>query len=183
MTALYGVWLPIVTPFHDGAVDLASYERLVDHYVGQGVSGIFPLSTTGEGPAIDDDEAEAIVERTLAVVAGRVPVFVGVGGNITAKVVKLLHRLARYDFPGIVSVCPYYNPPTQDGLCEHFARIAEATDRQVRPQHPLSHRGKSEQRHARSPRRATQHCRGQGFCASLAQSLDLFRRRPPAFRS
>src|SRR5580658_1077609 len=64
MTTLSGVWLPIVTPFRDGAIDFASYERLLDHYLGLGVRGIFPLSTTGEGPALDDDEAEAIVERT-----------------------------------------------------------------------------------------------------------------------
>src|ERR1700691_5017878 len=131
MTTLSGVWLPIVTPFRDSAIDFASYERLLDHYLGLGVRGIFPLSTTGEGPALDDDEAEAIVERTIGVVAGRVPVFVGIGGNITDKVVKLMKRLERYDFPGIVSVCPYYNRPGQDGLREHFRRIATATDRQV----------------------------------------------------
>jgi 4-hydroxy-tetrahydrodipicolinate synthase len=85
MTILSGVWLPIVTPFHDGAIDFASYERLIDHYIGLGVSGIFPLSTTGEGPALDDDECEAIVERTIGVVAGRVPIFVGVGSNVTAR--------------------------------------------------------------------------------------------------
>jgi 4-hydroxy-tetrahydrodipicolinate synthase len=64
-------------------------------------------------------------------VAGRVPVFVGVGGNATAKVIKTLKRLERYAFPGIVSVCPYYNRPSQDGMREHFTRIAEATDRQI----------------------------------------------------
>jgi dihydrodipicolinate synthase/N-acetylneuraminate lyase len=103
MTTLSGVWLPIVTPFHDGAVDFASYERLIEHYIGLGVSGIFPLSTTGESPALDDDESEAIVARTVAVVAGRVPVFVGIGGNITAKTLKLMKRLEPYDYPGIVS--------------------------------------------------------------------------------
>jgi 4-hydroxy-tetrahydrodipicolinate synthase len=131
MTTLSGVWLPIVTPFSDGAIDFASYERLLDHYLGLGVSGIFPLGTTGEAPTLDDDEIEAVIERTLGVVAGRVPVFVGVGGNATAKVLKTLKRLDRYDFPGIVSVCPYYNRPSQDGLREHFRRIAEVTDRQI----------------------------------------------------
>ena len=61
MTTLSGVWLPVVTPFHDGAIDFASYERLIEHYLGLGISGIFPLSTTGEAPALDDDECEAIV--------------------------------------------------------------------------------------------------------------------------
>src|SRR6185369_5158506 len=122
---LSGVWLPIITPFCDGAVDFVSYERLLEHYIGLGVAAIFPLGTTGEAPTLDDDETDAIAERTLAVVAGRVPVFVGVGGNSTAKVVHTLRRLDRYDFPGIVSVCPYYNRPTQDGLLAHFRQIAD----------------------------------------------------------
>jgi 4-hydroxy-tetrahydrodipicolinate synthase len=70
----------------DGAVDFAGYERLLEHYLGQGVSGVFPLGTTGESPTLDEDEMEAIVERTVTLVAGRVPVFVGVGGNATRKV-------------------------------------------------------------------------------------------------
>lgn len=131
MTEISGVWLPIVTPFHEGAVDLASYERLVEHYLRAGVTGIFPLGTTGESPTLDEDEMEAIVEHTLAVVAGRVPVFVGVGGNDTRKVLKTLKRLERYPFPGIVSVCPYYNRPSQEGMREHFTRLAEASAREI----------------------------------------------------
>ena len=131
MTDISGVWLPIVTPFVDGAVDFVSYERMLEYYLGKGVSGIFPLGTTGESPTIDDDEVEAIVDRTVSVVAGRVPVFVGVSGNATKKVLKALERLKRYPFRGIVSVCPYYNRSSQDGLREHFTRIAEATDREI----------------------------------------------------
>ena len=126
-----GIWLPIITPFVDGEVDLVSYEKLLTHYLDRGVSGIFPLGTTGESPTIDDDEMESIVECTVGVVANRVPVFVGIGGNATAKVVKTMKRLERYAFPGIVSVCPYYNRPGQDGMREHFTRIAEATAKQI----------------------------------------------------
>ena len=126
-----GIWLPIITPFVDGEVDHVSYEKLLTHYLDRGVSGIFPLGTTGESPTIDDDEMEAIVECTVGVVANRVPVFVGIGGNATAKVVKTVKRLERYAFPGIVSVCPYYNRPGQDGMREHFTRIAEATAKQI----------------------------------------------------
>jgi 4-hydroxy-tetrahydrodipicolinate synthase len=120
-----------VTPFKDGAVDFSSYERLIDHYLACGVDGLFPLGTTGEQPALDDDEIDELVERTVAQVAGRVPVFVGVGGNATHKVEKALGRLERFAFEGIVSVCPYYNRPSQDGLIAHFRRIAAATDRDV----------------------------------------------------
>jgi hypothetical protein len=60
-----------------------------------------------------------------------VPVFVGIGSNSTAKTLKMLRRLDRFDFPGIISVCPYYNRPSQDGMREHFTQIAAATDRQI----------------------------------------------------
>jgi 4-hydroxy-tetrahydrodipicolinate synthase len=130
-TKIFGLWLPLITPFRDGALDLESYERLVAHYLSRGVDGLFPLGTTGESPTLDEDEVAAIVERTLAVAKGRVPVFVGLGGNATHKVEKSLKRLERLPFQGIVSVCPYYNRPSQDGLTEHFRRIAEATDRDV----------------------------------------------------
>ncbi len=131
MTEISGIWLPVITPFVDGTVDLSGYERLLEHYLSRGVTGIFPLGTTGESPTLDEDEMEALVERTVRVVADRVPVFVGVGGNATAKVLKTLARLERYPFAGIVSVCPYYNRPGQDGLRAHFTRIAEATSREI----------------------------------------------------
>ena len=132
MTAkISGLWLPLITPFKDGAVDFSSYERLIEHYLALGVDGLFPLGTTGESPALDEAETDELVERTVAKVAGRVPVFVGVGGNATAKVEKALRRLERLAFDGIVSVCPYYNRPSQDGLLAHFRAIAAATDRDV----------------------------------------------------
>ncbi len=128
---LYGLWLPLVTPFKDGAVDFTSYERLIEHFIAKGVDGLFPLGTTGESPTLDDDESEALIERTLAVAKGRVPVFAGVGGNATRKVEKTLKRLERLSLEGIVSVCPYYNRPSQDGMIAHFRAIAAATDRDV----------------------------------------------------
>jgi 4-hydroxy-tetrahydrodipicolinate synthase len=131
MSKISGLWLPLVTPFKDGDVDFPSYERLIDHYLAEGVDGLFPLGTTGESPALDDDEIDELVERTVAKAAGRVPVFVGVGGNATHKVEKTLRRLDRFAFEGIVSVCPYYNRPSQDGLIAHFRAIAAATDRDV----------------------------------------------------
>ena len=95
MTNISGLWLPLITPFKDGAVDFTSYRRLVEHYVAAGVEGLFPLGTTGEAPTLDDEESEALVEATLEAARGRVPVFVGVGGNDTRKVEKTLKRLER----------------------------------------------------------------------------------------
>jgi len=131
MRPISGIWVPLITPFQDGEIDLASYRNLVEHYIGLGVSGLFPLGTTGEAPTLDDGEIDVILKETAAAVAGRVPVFIGVGGNATRKVAAAVERLGRQDVDGIVSVCPYYNRPGQDGLRDHFAAIAGATDRPV----------------------------------------------------
>jgi 4-hydroxy-tetrahydrodipicolinate synthase len=131
MVMVGGVWVPLVTPFRDGLVDLKSYRRLIEHYVAQGVSGLFPLGTTGEAPTLDDAETDALLAETVEAVAGRVPVFAGIGGNATHKVIRTIRRVERYGFPGIVSVCPYYNRPGQDGLQAHFTAISQATDRRI----------------------------------------------------
>jgi 4-hydroxy-tetrahydrodipicolinate synthase len=175
------LWLPLITPFKDGAVDHASYERLVRHYVALGVDALFPLGTTGESPTLDDAESGALIERTLAV-AGGVPVFVGVGGNATAKVEKTLRRLERLPFKGIVSVCPYYNRPGQDGLIRHFKTIASATNRDVfiynipyRTAVNLSNDSLLEL--AEVPNIVGV----KDSCGILAQSLDLLARKPAGF--
>ena len=126
-----GVWVPLITPFKDGRVDLVSYRRLIDHYVAGGASGLFPLGTTGEAPTLDEAETDAIIAETVDAVAGRVPVFVGIGGNATHKVIRTLKRVERFEFEGIVSVCPYYNRPSQDGLRAHFTALSESTDRDI----------------------------------------------------
>ena len=182
MSTITGVWLPVVTPFRDGAVDLKSYERLLEHYLALGVTGIFPAGTTGESPTLEDDELEALVERTVAVVAGRVPVFVGIGGNATGKVVRTLERLARYPFPGIVSVCPYYNRPSQDGLAAHFRQIAAATDREILI-YNIPYRTSVNLANDTLLELATvPNIVGvKDSAGNLAQSLDLLRRRPAGF--
>ena len=140
------------------------------------MTGIFPLGTTGESPTLDEDEMDGIVERTLHVTAGRVPVFVGVGGNATDKVVKTLGGSSAIAFDGIVSVCPYYNRPGQDGLREHFTRIAEATDRQILI-YNIPYRTSVNMTHGHPPRLAElPNIVGvKDSCGNLAQSLDLLR--------
>jgi 4-hydroxy-tetrahydrodipicolinate synthase len=177
-----GVWLPIVTPFVDGAVDFAGYERLLEHYLDKGVSGVFPLGTTGESPTLDEDEMEAIVDRTVSLVAGRVPVFVGVGGNATRKVLATLKRLERHRFEGIVSVCPYYNRPSQDGMLQHFTRIAQATDREILIYNipyrtSVNLANDTLLRLAELPNIVGV----KDSSGNLAQSLDLLRQRPEGF--
>jgi 4-hydroxy-tetrahydrodipicolinate synthase len=182
MNTISGVWLPVVTPFVDGRVDFTGYERLLEHYVGRGVSGIFPVGTTGESPTLDEDEVDAIVERTVAVVAGRVAVFVGIGGNATHKVLRTLRRLERHRFDGIVSVCPYYNRPTQDGMLAHFTRIAQGTERPILIYNIPYRTSVNLANDTLLQLAELPNIVGvKDSSGSLAQSLDLLRRRPGGF--
>ncbi|CAN5903457.1 4-hydroxy-tetrahydrodipicolinate synthase [soil metagenome] len=177
-----GLWLPIITPFKDGAIDFKSYERLIQHYLALGIDGLFPLGTTGESPTLEESEIEAIVERTVAVVAGRVPVLIGVGGNATAKVIKTLKRLERFSFQGIVSVCPYYNRPSQDGLIAHFRAIASATDRDVVIYNIPYRTAVNLSNESLIELAETKNIVGvKDSSGSVAQSLDLLARKPKNF--
>jgi len=124
---LNGVWLPIITPFHNDKIDYTSYKRLIDHYSDKGISGIIPLGTTGEIPTLDDYEFEEMISKSLEYNHGRLPIYIGVGGNYTAKVIKKVKIAEKYDIQGILSVCPYYNRPNQEGIYTHFKSVAEAT--------------------------------------------------------
>ncbi|MGB8454068.1 MAG: 4-hydroxy-tetrahydrodipicolinate synthase [Anaerocolumna sp.] len=122
-----GVWLPIITPFIEDKIDYKSYKRMIGHYADKGISGLIPLGTTGEIPTLSDYEFEEMIEKTLEYNEDRLPVYAGVGGNYTAKVIKKLKIAEKYKIQGILSVCPYYNRPSQEGIYSHFKSIAEET--------------------------------------------------------
>jgi len=126
-----GVFVPLVTPFKNGEIDFNSYKRIVDYYISKGVSGIIPLATTGEIPTISENEFEEILEKTMEYNCNRVPVYVGVGGNNTSKVISRLKMVEKNKVNGILSVCPYYNRPDQRGIFQHFLKISEATSLDV----------------------------------------------------
>lgn len=126
-----GVWLPIITPFLDDKIDLISYQRMINHYIEEGIRGLMPLGTTGESPTVTDEEFEQLIAKTMEYADNRVPVFIGLGGNDTKKVMKKLKLVEKYKVAGILSVSPYYNRPDQRGIYEHFLRISEATDMNI----------------------------------------------------
>ena len=123
-----GLWVPVVTPFENDELDMVSYEKLVNHYINEGVHGLMPLGTTGETPTLSEKEYEEIVSKTMEVVNGRVPVIIGLGGNCTRSVIDKLKVAERHKVQGILSVSPYYNRPDQRGIYEHFKKISESTD-------------------------------------------------------
>ena len=126
-----GVFLPIVTPFQAGKVDLAGYERLVQYYMERGISGLVPLGTTGEQPTLEEDECLALVEATIKVVQGRVPIYVGVSSNSTKKAVGQVEKLSKFHIDGFLVTSPYYSLPSQDGIVEHYRAISASTDKSI----------------------------------------------------
>lgn len=128
MEKLNGVLLPVITPFCGDSIDYISYKRLIDFYIPKGISGLVPNGTTGECPTIDDYEFEELLEKTMEYSNGRIPVYFGLGGNNTRKLLPKLKILEKYKADGILSVSPYYSRPDQNGIYSHFKAISESTD-------------------------------------------------------
>jgi 4-hydroxy-tetrahydrodipicolinate synthase len=123
-----GTGVAIVTPFHkSGAVDFDSYGRIVDHVIEGGIGFIVVLGTTGESSTMSREEKKALIVFTVDKVKKRVPVVVGIGGNCTSDVVLAIHSTPLKGVDGILSVCPYYNKPQQEGIYLHFKTIAESS--------------------------------------------------------
>ena len=126
-TPFTGMGTALITPFKkDGAVDEIAVRQLVRRQVESGIHFVSPCGTTGEAPTLSDREKLRIVEIVVEEVNGRVPVLAGAGGYDTREVVAFAKELERIGANGILSVTPYYNKPTQEGLFQHYKAIAEA---------------------------------------------------------
>jgi 4-hydroxy-tetrahydrodipicolinate synthase len=122
-----GCGTALVTPFHlDGSLDEPTLRRLVKRQIEAGVDFLVPCGTTGESPTLTREEHLRVVEIVVETAKGKVPVLAGAGGYNTAEVIVLARELAAIGVSGILSVTPYYNKPTQDGLCHHYRAIASA---------------------------------------------------------
>jgi len=124
-----GLWLPLITPFRDGVLDEASLRRLVRHYAAGPVDGLILAATTGEGMTLDAGETERVV--AIAAEACPLPLYLGLSGSDTRKLVKDLARTAVWPVAGTLIACPYYVRPSQQGLERHFSALADATDRPI----------------------------------------------------
>src|SRR5438132_7779799 len=120
-----GTGTALVTPFcGDGSLDEASLRRLVKRQIDAGIDFLVPCGTTGESPTLTHEEHLRVVEITLEEAKGKVPVLAGAGGYNTREVIELAQTLERMGADGILSVTPYYNKPTQEGLYQHYKAIA-----------------------------------------------------------
>ena len=126
--ALAGCYTALITPFRGGRVDEPALRALVERQIAGGVAGLVPCGTTGEAPALSEDEWNLVVGAVVETAAGRTTVIAGTGSNSTTHTIERTRRARELGAEGALVVTPYYNKPTQEGLYQHFAAIAEATD-------------------------------------------------------
>jgi len=121
-----GSMVAIVTPFRNGKVDFKALSDLIEWHIAEGTDVIIPCGTTGESATLDFDEHKKVIERTVKVVRGRVPVMAGTGANSTAEAIDLTDSARKAGADGALLVTPYYNKPTQEGLYQHYKAIADS---------------------------------------------------------
>jgi 4-hydroxy-tetrahydrodipicolinate synthase len=137
MNKFRGVGTALVTPFTDsGALDEAALEKFVDFQIEGGVNFLVPCGTTGENPALTQDEHRRVVEIVCKRAKGRVPVLAGAGSNSTDKAIELAKIAIDLGADGALTITPYYNKPTPDGLRRHFGLQAEAVEK-LKPGFPM----------------------------------------------
>ena len=124
-----GSLVAIVTPMlEDGRLDLARFKSLIDWHIAEGTDGIVVVGTTGESPTVDFDEHKELIRVAVAHAKGRIPIIAGTGANSTAEAIELSASAKKNGATASLSVVPYYNKPTQDGMYQHFRKIAETVD-------------------------------------------------------
>ncbi|GAB4340136.1 MAG: 4-hydroxy-tetrahydrodipicolinate synthase [Desulfobulbaceae bacterium] len=128
MSRIEGAIVAIVTPFVDGRVDEQGLRDLIEFQIENGTHGIVPCGTTGESATLGFDEHKRVIELTVEAVNGRVPVIAGTGANNTAEAIELTESAKASGADAVLSVVPYYNKPSQEGLFQHYKAITEAVD-------------------------------------------------------
>ena len=129
LAGVRGSLVAIVTPMdEDGVLDLEAFRRLIDWHIAEGTDGIVVVGTTGESPTVDFDEHGLLIETAVRHAANRIPIIAGTGANSTREAIELSQFAKKAGAAMSLSVVPYYNKPTQEGLYRHFKAIAEAVD-------------------------------------------------------
>jgi len=123
-----GSFVALITPFRNGAVDEKAFQDHVAWQLEQGTHGLVPIGTTGECPALEDEEQKRLIALTVEVAKGKVPVIPGTGFNSTAHTIHATKAAKKAGADAALVVCPYYNKPTQEGLYQHFKAVHDAAD-------------------------------------------------------
>ena len=129
MKMIKGSIVAIVTPMHeDGSLDMVAFRSLIDFHIDQGTDGIVVVGTTGESPTVDVEEHELLIAEAVKHAAKRISIIAGTGANSTKEAIELASFSRKVGADASLTVVPYYNKPTQEGLYQHFKAIAEAVD-------------------------------------------------------
>jgi 4-hydroxy-tetrahydrodipicolinate synthase len=128
MNKIQGAITAIVTPMRDGKVDEEGLTSLINFQIDNGIHGLVPCGTTGESATLGFDEHKRVIELTVEIVNGRVPVIAGTGANNTLEAIELTESAKASGADAVLSVVPYYNKPSQEGLYQHFKAILDAVD-------------------------------------------------------
>ena len=123
-----GSIVALLTPFKNGKVDEKAFQSFVDWQITQGTNGLVPVGTTGESPTLSHEEHMRVVELCIEAAAGRVPVMAGAGSNSTTEAIALTRLAKQAGADAVLSVTPYYNKPTQEGLYQHYKAIHDAAE-------------------------------------------------------
>lgn len=126
-----GVYTAVITPFRQGKIDYDSYFKILENQIRSGVAGVVPCGTTGESPTLSYDEHKELIQKTVQVVAGKIQVIAGTGSNSTKEAIELTESACADGVDGILTVNPYYNKPTQEGMFQHFTAIANVSSKPV----------------------------------------------------
>jgi 4-hydroxy-tetrahydrodipicolinate synthase len=121
-----GSMVALITPFKEGKIDWQSLDALVDFHIKNGTNGIVPCGTTGESATLDHREHHEVVQRVIKAVNKRVPVIAGTGSNSTREAVELTRGAEKAGADGALLISPYYNRPTQEGIYQHYKKVAES---------------------------------------------------------
>ena len=123
-----GSMTALITPFRDGKVDEKAFQSFVEWQIEQGAHALVPVGTTGESPTLSHSEHKRVVELCIEATAGRVPVIAGAGSNSTEEAIAFTRHAETSGADGALSVCPYYNKPSQEGMYLHFKAVAESAN-------------------------------------------------------
>ncbi|TGM01415.1 4-hydroxy-tetrahydrodipicolinate synthase [Leptospira jelokensis] len=126
-----GVYTAVITPFRQGKIDYDSYFKILENQIRSGVAGVVPCGTTGESPTLSYEEHKELIQKTVQVVAGKIQVIAGTGSNSTKEAIELTESACADGVDGILTVNPYYNKPTQEGMFQHFTAIANVSSKPV----------------------------------------------------
>lgn len=125
---LQGSMCALVTPFENGRIDTAALERLINFQIENGTSGLVPCGTTGESATLTHEEHHQMIEETIKLADGRVPVIAGTGSNNTREAISLTAEAKKWGANAALLITPYYNKPTQEGLYAHYMAVADAVE-------------------------------------------------------